>query len=135
MLQGNGTLLKTIDGGRTWAQISKLSDRSYGYSLDFVDLQTGFIAGRHGLLLSTTDEGRTWRRKRAGTTLDLYKLAAADAKRVWAVGNKGTVLETADGGEQWRRVELGVDKDIRFGLTVKDGIAWLVLDGFLFRSS
>jgi photosystem II stability/assembly factor-like uncharacterized protein len=67
--------------------------------------------------------------------VDLYKLAAANAKRVWVVGQKGTVLETSDGGEHWRKVELGIEKDIRFGLTVKDGIAWLVLDGFLFRSS
>ena len=81
------------------------------------------------------DGGRSWQRKDAYTTADLYKLPAADTQRVSVVGNHGTVLETADGGAHWSKVQLGIEKDIRFGLTVNDGIAWLVFDGFLFRSS
>lgn len=137
MLEGNGRLLKTLDGGRRWDSLTQLPSELAGKfnALDFADSQTGFIAGLDGLLFVARDGGRTWERKDASTTADLYKLAAADAKRVWAVGNKGTVLETADGGEHWRKVELGVDKDIRFGLTVKDGTAWLVLDRLMFHSS
>lgn len=137
MLEGNGRLLKTLNGGRRWDSLTQLPSEFAGKftALYFADPQTGFIAGFDGLLLATRDGGRSWERTDASTTADLYKLAAADPKRVWAVGNKGTVIETADGGEHWRKVELGVNKDIRFGLTVKDGIAWLVLDGFLFHSS
>jgi photosystem II stability/assembly factor-like uncharacterized protein len=137
MLQGNGRLLKTTDGGRTWDPLSKISSElaRKGYSMDFADSQTGFIAGLDGLLLSTIDGGRTWQRQSAGTTLDLYKLAAANAKRVWAVGKTGTVLETSDGGLHWRKVELGIEKDIRFGLTLKGETAWIVSQGFVFHST
>jgi hypothetical protein len=137
MLQGNGRLLKTVNGGRRWDSLTQLPSEFAGKftALEFADSQTGFIVGLNGLAFVARDGGRSWEQKNVSTTADLYKLAAADAKRVWAVGNKGTLMETVDGGEHWQRVALGVDKDIRFGLTVKDGIAWLISDGALFRSS
>jgi len=126
ILEGNGSLLRTIDGGRRWNSLSRLPSELAGKfnALEFADSQTGFIVGVGGLLLVTTDGGLTWERKNPSTTVDLYKLAAADAKRVWAVGQNGTVLETSDGGAHWRRVELGVEKDIRFGLTAQPGLHW-----------
>lgn len=137
MLEGNGRLLKTLDGGRQWDSITLLPSEFTGKfnALAFVDSRVGFIVGDRGLLLATLDGGRTWGRNSSPTTVDLYQLAAADTKHVWVVGNKGTVLESRDGGDHWRNVELGIEKDIRFGLNVKDGIVWLVLDGLLFRSS
>lgn len=137
MLQGNGAVRKTTDGGHTWAKVSKLSSElaKKGYSLDFVDSQTGFIVGLDGLILLTNDGGRTWQQRSANTTVNLYKVAAADAKRAWSVGEKGTVLETSDGGANWRRIDLGIEKDLHFNLTVKGGTAWIVSDGFTFHSS
>lgn len=136
MLQGSGPLRKTTDGGRSWEYLSALSIDSarQTWSVDFANLQTGFIVGSDGLILTTIDGGKTWKRQGASTTLNLYKVAAADSNRVWVVGEKGTILETSDGGNHWQKVDLGITKDIRFGLTVKDGGAWIVSDDLMFHS-
>jgi len=51
-----GTILRTIDGGRTWGlQNSGTTDRLY--SVHFPDPQTGYIVGKNGTILKTTSGG------------------------------------------------------------------------------
>lgn len=136
MLQGNGRLLRTKDGGLTWVRLSRLSEEFSRIctSIKFVESRSGFIVGLRGLLLSTGDGGITWQRQNVGTEHDLYKVLAADRKHVWVSGQKGSVLETSDGGSLWRAVKLGIENDIRFGLAVSGDGAWVISEGSIFRS-
>jgi len=136
MLQGNGRLLRTSDGGQTWVRLSKLAEEVARNctSINFVDSKSGFIVGLRGLLLSTVNGGVTWTPQNAGTNLDLYKVVAANRKQIWVSGQKGTILETSDGGGVWRRVDLGLENDIRSGLTITGDVAWLISRGSLYRS-
>lgn len=136
MLQANGKLLRTQDGGSTWLAVSTLPSEAAGhvFSIDFVNTITGFVVGEEGLILTTKDGGRSWQQQISHTKKSLHRVAVADEKKAWAVGEKGTVLETDDGGTSWRKAGLSLDEDIRT-LTVKDGAAWFVVGSHVYRSS
>jgi photosystem II stability/assembly factor-like uncharacterized protein len=136
MLLGDGELLQTVDGGRTWQHKSTLSSESAdgSFSLNFADAETGFIVGRDGLVLKTGDGGQTWQHQKNALPFSLYKVAAVGAKRAWAIGEKGAVAETLDGGISWRRVELGITKNLYFGLAIKGETAWIISDQYIYSS-
>lgn len=50
MLRADGTLLSTIDGGRSWKAVSKLSADAAGHvlSMDSLDGTSGFLVGEKG---------------------------------------------------------------------------------------
>ena len=99
-----GTILRTTDGGATWARRWG-STRKKLLGVDFIDANTGLAVGEGGLILKTTDGGATWVGKTAGFhDGDLYSIAFADADTVVAVGALGgaTVFcRSTDGGETW----------------------------------
>jgi photosystem II stability/assembly factor-like uncharacterized protein len=134
MLQGNGKLFRTEDGGRTWVPFSTLPAEATGhvFSLDLVNTTIGFVVGEKGLILSTKDGGRSWQQQVSETKNSLYGVAAANEKKVWAVGEKGTVLETSDGGTSWRKVVLNLNEDI-YTLSVSQGTAWFVVGNHYYR--
>ncbi len=136
MLQGDGKLLRTEDGGRSWHQVSILPREAVGrvFSFDFVNTRTGFVVGEEGRILASKDGGRSWRQQFSQTNRSLYRVAAANEKKAWAVGERGIILKTNDGGETWRKVDLNVNEDIR-ALTVHDEAAWLIIGTDLYRLS
>lgn len=113
----NGKLMRTVDGGLTWAYQQAPINRDLAKVI-FVNNNLGFIAGRHEIdtmqtILKTTDGGQTW-----AVVLDqhgerLNSIAFADAQNGFAVGDKGTLLGTADGGITWQPVTAPVQRDFR----------------------
>lgn len=135
MLQGNGKLLRTQDGGSTWLTVSALPSDAAGrvYAIDFINTTTGFVVGEEGLILTTKDGARSWQQQVSNTKKSLHRVVAASEKKVWGAGEDGTLLESDNGGVSWRKIALGVDEDIR-ALTVKDGVAWVIIGKNLYRS-
>ena len=84
-----GTILRTIDGGGTWAVVPPLV-RSTLLGVRFVNNDDGFCVGRGGVILATEDGGVTWRRQESGTKRNLFALHAAK-ENAWAVGG-GTIV-------------------------------------------
>lgn len=136
MLQADGKFLRTNDGGSTWVENSALPANAVGriVSLDFVNTTKGFVVGEEGLILATNDGGKTWKQLISDTQMSLSRVAAVDEHKAWVVGEKGTLLETNDGGASWRKQSLGSDEDIQT-ITVKNGIAWLVVGRSVYRSN
>lgn len=97
----NGTIIKTINGGTTWAQqeidgsLSSVSLRS----VYFTDAQNGIVVGDAGTMLTTTDGGTTWTLlSQPPTTQDLKRVKFTDASNGWIVGGNGVILRTTTGG-------------------------------------
>jgi photosystem II stability/assembly factor-like uncharacterized protein len=117
-----GTLLKSTDGGRTWASSapdwSQMEDKEtfgtgeptvYGVSVDDAGQVTA--VGEYGLIVRSSDGGASWRVLRAidakAATLNAVHIAPAGQGNSYAVGQIGTLLISSDGGETWMTCDTG----------------------------
>ena len=132
---GRGTILKTEDGGKTWARKMARSDtpgrggRPGGIRANLMGIQmisdtTGFIAGSENTILKTTDSGETWvgssERARVGETRNnLENIWFVSSTTGWVIGSFGTLLHTTDGGENWDKRDPGFDNNL-FGIYFLD---------------
>ncbi len=95
-----GKILRTEDGGFTWARIPSGTDEAL-YRVRFVDSQRGWICGQDGVILHSEDGGRSWTRQNSGTNAYLFSLHFVDHEFGWAVGDKSLAVHTRDGGRTW----------------------------------
>jgi len=97
----DGTMIKTVDGGKEW----KLIDTATTQSLyDITNVGTTFWAvGNRGVLIKSTDGGNTWVNKVGAIHSKGWftSLAFPNEKTGWVVGKAGAVFKTLDGGETW----------------------------------
>ncbi len=125
---GPANLLRSEDGGETWARID-LSERA-GMILDvkFFDPNTGFVfaatsgdlAQSNGLILKTNDGGRTWRQVYRSSRLNeiIWKASFVDSDVGYATVQNNDpanvqqrVVKTVDGGEHWSELPLVANKN------------------------
>lgn len=101
------TILKTTDGGENWETIYD----AYGgqlYTVDFVDLKTGWAAGERGLIINTLDGFKNF----DSNSLDIGSfyfnvIQFINPDTGWVVGSN-QIFRTTDGGENWQPLE-GLD--------------------------
>jgi photosystem II stability/assembly factor-like uncharacterized protein len=95
---GAGTLLRTTDGGQTWAAQSWPSDQVFDTSLTSVstiDGTEGWVGGNQ-VMMHTTDGGAHW----TLTDMTIYgaRVAAAGPYAAWAAGPGSFMRKTLTGG-------------------------------------
>ena len=123
-----GTILRSTDGGKTWASIApswtgytKYGDQPHLYAVHVDDSGTITVAGELGLIIRSSDAGKTWKTLHKGnedTNVGVSSLFAmqlnADGTG-YAVGQKGAILRTADHGDTWTELDSGT-KSILLGV-------------------
>ena len=97
----SGLILRTSDGGATWAQQSTAAPL---WAVAFADENTGIVVGYRNLVLRTTDGGVTWKdlnvpEARLG---GLRAVFLADPNTGTTAGGDG-IFRTTDGGVSWTR--------------------------------
>ncbi|MFC4858373.1 WD40/YVTN/BNR-like repeat-containing protein [Actinophytocola glycyrrhizae] len=110
-----GTVLRTVDAGRTWQQVGPPDTAA----LDFRDIEAfdantavalSIGEGESSRIYRTTDAGRTWTETFRNTEPTAFYncLAFWDSRNGLAVGDpvagEFRVLATSDGGRTWERV-------------------------------
>lgn len=105
-----GLILKTTNGGTTWA--TKTSLTTPLTSIYFVSPSLGWAVGSNGVILKTTDGGETWSTKVSGTTNFLKSVFFIDSNNGWVGGFTSTLLKTTDGGNTWAPQTSGLDGDV-----------------------
>ena len=112
----NGAVLKTKDGGATWAHLPATNTTDALHGICFVDRRHGWAVGGNETIIATRDGGKTWTRARCpalprplGRRKTFRSVCAVDSRRCWVVGAEGSVLHTSDGGETWELQDLGID--------------------------
>ncbi|MBN2184401.1 MAG: hypothetical protein JW746_03645 [Candidatus Krumholzibacteriota bacterium] len=116
---GGGTIMKTVDGGKTWEmQLEETTVREFS----FLDSDTGFAAGGE-TILRTTDGGCTWIDITPDDEriADLRAVQFIDKLTGWVVGRGreelvgedyykfSIVMKTVDGGDSWTLTRFGYD--------------------------
>jgi photosystem II stability/assembly factor-like uncharacterized protein len=129
-LMGPTTLVRSEDGGRTWQSVA--TDGYYPADVDFLDAQTGYLAGWRcssgggpfgscqGAILGTVDGGSSWHvLQEIGTTatanvgtfsLDFLTPMVGYASLPNLEGNTmggglSALEETTDGGQTWHQLQ------------------------------
>jgi hypothetical protein len=109
-----GSVLKTINGGKNWEKLTIPTILGQYYSNYFIDKNTGWIVGSLGTVLSTTDGGTTFKQQTlSGVTGILYGVAFTDKNYGACVGAAGVLFTTKDGGITWSKKVSGVTTDLR----------------------
>ncbi len=95
----HGTIMKTTNGGYTWAK------QESGFTNSLVDiafsgLANGCAISENGDCLRTTDGGATWTKQKisqywTGT------ICYSDANNIWVTGEYGVIVHSSDGGATW----------------------------------
>ncbi len=97
----NGTILKTIDGGKNWYKtLSTNTFPSDFFRITFVNKNIGFASREYGTLFRTLDGGETW------TVISEYSDAAYTIQFIndsigFKAGEYGSIYKTFDGGLKW----------------------------------
>jgi photosystem II stability/assembly factor-like uncharacterized protein len=97
-------LLKTIDGGATWARINVVSKDVDArlVRVIFADKDNGWVFGEEGVLYITNNGGLTWTKKAVPKPYLLLGGTLLDKDTGWLVGAGRTLLQTTDGGMSWK---------------------------------
>jgi photosystem II stability/assembly factor-like uncharacterized protein len=106
-----GTIQRTIDGGKTWATVESGTKRNLtgvAFSDDKHGIAVGNPAGTGPRILRTEDGGLTWQAQPydLGRNVGFADVAMLPSQIGMAVGGwGGLVLKTTDGGYSWRQLK------------------------------
>ncbi len=101
-IYGDGIILKTLDGGVNWEDITPVSfDVEELVSVDFMDENNGLAVGSDGEILYTTDGGANWTEKTEYPAIDFQRVRFGDTDKGWAVGSSGSILCFDFNSDSW----------------------------------
>jgi photosystem II stability/assembly factor-like uncharacterized protein len=135
-----GTLLATIDGGKSW-QTKPAPTPDVLRDVYFADEQNGWIVCERNLydlrekdeprtfLMQTTDGGEHWKRINIkGIEVDILLVRAVFTRggRGWAFGEAGSIYTTRDSGASWTRLTSPTRHLLLGGIFIDDDRGWLV---------
>jgi photosystem II stability/assembly factor-like uncharacterized protein len=89
-------VLKTYDGGASWARLPLDSTIGSAGAIRFVNATTGYFCSDDQAIWKTGDGGNTWNAESSGGAQLGSALAFPDAKTGYAVGAYGMILKISD---------------------------------------
>jgi photosystem II stability/assembly factor-like uncharacterized protein len=117
--EGEARILRTTDGGKTWAAVYK-SGRSKEncWKMSWPAASTGYAtvqsydedpAKTQRVVIKTTNGGKSWRELPLvkDKAAQEFGIGFADADHGW-VGTRTGGFETRDGGKSWQKAEIGI---------------------------
>jgi photosystem II stability/assembly factor-like uncharacterized protein len=95
-----GTVLHTVDGGKTWNSQSSGTDFTLT-GIHFVDSKHGWAVGDQGTIIHTKDGGTTWTKQKSPVPYFLMAVQFVNPRKGWIATERTTILATEDGGATW----------------------------------
>jgi len=108
-----GSILKTINGGSSWIDLTTRASISRLNAVDVVNTSISYAAGASGTILKSSLGGSGWisQISNAGGE-DLNDIQFLNASTGIAVGNNGTIVRTTNGGANWNLVTTGISENL-----------------------
>lgn len=96
----SGTILKTTDGGMSWAtQTSGITNTIR--SIFFIDANNGWACGDEGTIITTSNGGTTWTPQASPYGTQYNSIRFVNTSTGWVVGSGNVLLKTTNGGGLW----------------------------------
>lgn len=139
VIGSKGTLLATLDGGKTWR--SKPASTDVLRDIYFIDDQNGWLVCEKNVydlkekdeartyLMQTTDGGEHWKRiniRDIDVDIRLVRAVFTRGGRGWAFGEAGAIYTTRDSGANWERLTSPTRHLLLGGIFIDDDRGWLV---------
>jgi len=107
---GEGSIVRTTNGGSVWNTIYWASDSFYG--IDFPSENVGYAVGNDGIIAKTSDGGDNWELLTSGVSTDLTDVSFPTEDIGTAVGDNGLIIRTEDCGDTWSVQESGTTQSL-----------------------
>jgi photosystem II stability/assembly factor-like uncharacterized protein len=137
-----GLLLRTRDGGKTWALASEAIANPEGYHFNAITATPGgalLIAGEAGRVYRSLDGGARWETLDTGYKGQLYGALGVRGEvgeDILAFGFKGNLFRLAHGAKSWQALASGTTKTLVAGVLLASGEPLLVgADGGLWAGA
>ncbi len=123
----DGTILKTINGGQTWAILNTGVSYDF-YDIDFYDENHGWAVGSGGIILFTEDGGASWSRQygSGSMTAGIYGVEALGENKAHACGYDGLIMKRSTLGWPWNQKGSSTLRSIEFA---NENIGWTTGNG------
>jgi photosystem II stability/assembly factor-like uncharacterized protein len=104
---GNGTILKTTNGGVNWiTQTSGTTQELLG--IYFTDPMTGWACGNNGVILNTTNGGTNWNTQNSGTSNN-FETVYFPSATIGYCGGRFVISKTTNAGATWANLTITDD--------------------------
>jgi hypothetical protein len=122
----DGLIMRTADGGETWANNRSTLGWSTLLSFSFPAPGVGYLAGINSTVQRTEDGGKTWRKVGAPPgSASLYGSAFQNRDTGYVVGAEGSsggiIHRTEDGGQTWAWQAQGKIEKLLFSVAILSG--------------
>lgn len=104
------------------------------WTIDFINENTGFIAGSGGIILKTTNAGNNWTSLHAGFN-NLIGVDFIDEQRGWVSGHNGTIYKTTNGGLNWVIKNCPTVRNLFFVQFVNPNTGYISSDAGVLKST
>jgi photosystem II stability/assembly factor-like uncharacterized protein len=142
---GEGTILRTTNGGQSWQAQSSGAGFADLVSVHFINSSTGWATGFEnffspGVILRTDNGGQTWVAQPQDNSdgVEWLRVFFVDETNGWILGSTGSagLLRTTNGGATWTRITIPASSTLT-GLHFADALnGWVVgYDGTILRST
>ncbi len=148
---GDGIIIKTVDGGDTWTQISQGTIPGLE-SVCFVNMNTGYAGGWQNYFIKTTDGGTNWTEIEIDPDIwYIREIEFWDANNGVVAAAGAEVYVTDDGGATWTEATgnttsfqdvvyvnsttlFGVGGDEKINKSIDGGLTWTEVYSGTFQS-
>lgn len=112
-----GLMLRTVDGGRSWADVSNSVSNPEGWHMNAIagvkaDGGVVIIAGEKGTLYRSTDGGASFAPHKSPYQGSFFGAFTAADKSLYVFGLQGSLYRSADAGSSWAQIETGISSGL-----------------------
>ncbi len=125
---------RTIDGGKTWKDVSSGYTSMRFMDIFFVSDSVVYMSGNEGIIIRSYDGGLNWETMTTDTKEQLWGIHFISAKIGIAVGSNGKIIYSNNGGRNWEDVSPGKSNllyDVTFNA---EGVGFASGSNILWRS-
>jgi photosystem II stability/assembly factor-like uncharacterized protein len=109
VLQADGSMMHSTNGGSNWTTSSQYSYLVFGFDVTFINANTGFAGGESGNLGRTTNGGVTWDSlPTPQADWSYYQIKAISPSEIYLVGHPAYLYKTSDLGNTWSALPINV---------------------------